>query len=244
MESHRIFRIPTKSPFRSGTSITPLSAFFACSVNCMPSQCGFIRFPQNFPTARVLTALRAIYAKAALRSQAARLSLPEYFLFPCEDTVPCHFRSREPATDAHPAFFARPSFSRNSACAHRRRNHTSLKQTAEPHLRRDRILPQRFYMENTRRRCCFITCERIRICPVHRTPKPQRPGIALPIEFTRSAVSSGFRPQNPFDPAAHFSTPDHLRGGLPLHSPGAFSAKNNAHEFLHAHSGRQKTIVF
>ena len=195
MESHRIFRIPTKSPFRSGTSITPLSAFFACSVNCMPSQCGFIRFPQNFPTARVLTALRAIYAKAALRSQAARLSLPEYFLFPCEDTVPCHFRSREPATDAHPAFFARPSFSRNSACAHRRRNHTALKRTAEDNPRHGGILPQRFYIGDTRQRR-FIPRKRIRIRP---------------------------RPPNVWEISR-----------LP-YSPGAFSAKNNAHESLHAH---------
>lgn len=111
MESHGIFRIHAKSPFLSRASITPLSAFFACSVNCMPSQCGFIRFPQNFPTARVLAALRAIYAKAALRSQAVRLSLPDYFSF-------SHARILSPAIFAGPT---PPSFSSAPACARQHR---------------------------------------------------------------------------------------------------------------------------
>lgn len=109
MESHGIFRIHAKSPFLSRASITPLSAFFACSVNCMPSQCGFIRFPQNFPNARVLAALRAIYAKAALHSQAARLSLPDSF---------SHARILSPAIFAGPA---PPSFSSAPACARQHR---------------------------------------------------------------------------------------------------------------------------
>ena len=117
------------------------------------------------------------------------------FLFPCEDTVPCHFRSREPATDAHPAFFARPSFSRNSACAHRRHNHTALKRTAEDNPRHGGILPQRLCIGDTRQRR-FIPRKRIRIRP---------------------------RPPNVWE---IFRLP---------YSPGAFSAKNNAHESLHAH---------
>lgn len=105
------------------------------------------------------------------------------FLFPCEDTVPCHFRSREPATDAHPAFFARPSFSRNSACAHRRRNHTALKRTAEDNPRHGGILPQRLYIGDTRQRR-FIPRKRIRICPVRRT-FGRFPAFRIPPELFR-----------------------------------------------------------
>ena len=118
------------------------------------------------------------------------------FLFPCEDTVPCHFRSREPATDAHPAFFARPSFSRNSACAHRRRNHTSLKQTCRTPSQARQNTPATFLYG-----------------------KHPPPLLLYNLQT------------NPYLPCP----PNVWEISRLPYSPGAFSAKNNAHESLHAH---------
>lgn len=151
--------------------------------------------------------------------------LQNIFFFPCENAVPCHFRCCEPATDAHPAFFARPalpSFSENPAYAHRRRNHTALKRTAEDNLRHGGTFPQCLYKGDTRQRRFYPANESVSVAE---RPKPQRPGIALPLEFTRSAVPSGFRPQNSFNPAAYFSSLNRLGDLLPPAFSRSFSDK-------------------